>query len=204
MFLILTWPKGKCFPKNSLTADVTWNKCLHAMSSNAPFCTHSVDYLNYLGDNYWKLSFGEVNQWFYGWKIHFTMCISRAVLYDPKIAWRFTSPNDNFKCSYPHSNAFIQLFCWKKNVLLFKAPSAVACVKSNASQWKAMLCDVRFLTVYRRIYEGMSINNQPIPFPMDWDGHDFHALFQYMIYTWVQNCTCIKSFFNKILNVKPG
>ena len=39
------------------------------------------------------------------------------------------------------------------------------------------------------IYEGVSINNQPIPFPMDRDGHDFHALFQYMFYTWVQNCT---------------
>ena len=47
-------------------------------------------------------------------------------------------------------------------------------------------------------YEGVSINNQPIPFPMDRDGHDFHALFQYMFYTWVQNCTRIESFFNKI------
>ena len=50
----------------------------------------------------------------------------------------------------------------------------------------------------------MSINNQPIPFPMDGDSHDFHALFQYMFYTWVQNCTCIESFFNKILTVKHG
>ena len=48
----------------------------------------------------------------------------------------------------------------------------------------------------------MSINNQPIPFLMDRDGHDFHALFQYMFSTWVQNCTRIESFFNKILNVK--
>ena len=30
------------------------------------------------------------------------------------------------------------------------------------------------------VYEGVSINNQPIPFPMDRDGPDFHALFQYM------------------------
>ena len=37
------------------------------------------------------------------------------------------------------------------------------------------------------IYEGESISNQPIPFPIDQDGHDFHALFQYMFYTWVQN-----------------
>ena len=53
-------------------------------------------------------------------------------------------------------------------------------------------------------YEGESISKQPIPLPMDWDGHDFHALFQYMFYTWVQNCTRIASFFNKILNVKHG
>ena len=51
-------------------------------------------------------------------------------------------------------------------------------------------------------YEGVSINNQPIP--MDRDGHDFHALFQYMFYTWVQNCTRIESFFNKLLNAKHG
>ena len=37
---------------------------------------------------------------------------------------------------------------------------------------------------------------------MDRDGHHFHALFQYMFYTWVQNCTRIESVFNKILNVK--
>ena len=53
-------------------------------------------------------------------------------------------------------------------------------------------------------HEGESVSNQPIPFPMDRDGHDFPALFQYMFYTWVQNCTLIGSFFNKILNVKHG
>ena len=47
----------------------------------------------------------------------------------------------------------------------------------------------------------MSINNQPIPFPIDRDSQDFHALFQYMFYTWVQNRTHIETFFNKILNV---
>ena len=61
------------------------------------------------------------------------------------------------------------------------------------------------LTTHSRLlYEGVSINNQPIPFSMARDGHDFHALFQYMFYTWVQNCTRIESFFNKILNVKHG
>ena len=54
------------------------------------------------------------------------------------------------------------------------------------------------------VYEGVSINNQPIPFPMDRDCHDFHALFQYMVYTWVQNYTRIESFFSKILNIKHG
>ena len=33
-----------------------------------------------------------------------------------------------------------------------------------------------------RHYEGVSINNQPIPFPMDRDDHDFRALFQYVFY----------------------
>ena len=32
-------------------------------------------------------------------------------------------------------------------------------------------------------YEGESISNQPKLFPIDRDGHDFHALFQYMFYT---------------------
>ena len=31
--------------------------------------------------------------------------------------------------------------------------------------------------------EGESISNQPIPFPIDRYGHDFHALFRYMFYT---------------------
>ena len=57
-------------------------------------------------------------------------------------------------------------------------------------------------TTFFMHYEGVSINNQPIPFPMDRDGHDFHALFQNKFYTWVQNYTRIESFFNKILNVK--
>ena len=29
-------------------------------------------------------------------------------------------------------------------------------------------------------YEGKSISNQPIPFPIDRDTQNFHALFQYM------------------------
>ena len=45
----------------------------------------------------------------------------------------------------------------------------------------------RFGSSWLFLYEGVPINNQPIPFPIDRDGHDFHALFQYMFYTWVQN-----------------
>ena len=60
------------------------------------------------------------------------------------------------------------------------------------------------LVVLYEKFTRASINNQPIPFPMDRDGYDFHALFQYMFYIWVQNCTRIESFFNKILNVKHG
>ena len=44
-------------------------------------------------------------------------------------------------------------------------------------------------------YEGESVINQPIPFPMDRNGHDFHALLQYMFLTWIQNCTLNESFF---------
>ena len=66
------------------------------------------------------------------------------------------------------------------------------------------LLSIMPVTVKELRYEGLSINKQPVPFPMDQDGHDCHVLFQYMIYTWVQNYTCIESFFNKILNVKHG
>ena len=37
------------------------------------------------------------------------------------------------------------------------------------------------------------MSNQPVPFPMDRDGHNFYALFQYVFYTWVQNCTLTES-----------
>ena len=37
---------------------------------------------------------------------------------------------------------------------------------------------------------------------MDGNGHNFHALFQYMFYTWVQYCTLIELFFNLLLTVK--
>ena len=80
---------------------------------------------------------------------------------------------------------------------------SVNCIKTcfNLSTESTSVLSVSIKSLY---YEGVSINNQPIPFPMDRDGHDFHALFQYMIYTWVQNYTGIESFFNKILNVKHG
>ena len=84
------------------------------------------------------------------------------------------------------------------------------CLPTNTSRYLSLsnihmyICiQTHVNSVYLPTYEGVSINNQPIPFPMDREGHYFHALFQYM-YTWVQNCTRMESFFNKILNVKHG
>ena len=37
----------QCFPKRYFAADVDRSKCLHATSSNAPFCTQYVDDVNY-------------------------------------------------------------------------------------------------------------------------------------------------------------
>ena len=34
--------------------------------------------------------------------------------------------------------------------------------------------------IFLKTYEGKSISSQPIPFPIDRDTQDFHALFQYM------------------------
>ena len=80
------------------------------------------------------------------------------------------------------------------------------CLRWYSRIWRSDINDLIYSSVGFPFYEGVSINNQPISFPMDRAGHDFHALFQYRIYTctWVQNYTCIESFFNKILNVKYG
>ena len=37
----------QCFPKNSSAADVMRSNCVHATPSNAPFCMHYVDDMNY-------------------------------------------------------------------------------------------------------------------------------------------------------------
>ena len=76
------------------------------------------------------------------------------------------------------------------------------CSEHFVPQYYIVKTEICFVYIIRGIRG--RVNNQPIPFPMDRDGHDFHALFQYMFYTWVQNCTRIESFFNKILNVKHG
>ena len=83
------------------------------------------------------------------------------------------------------------LFCPLAHVSKRRARFDEDCLKS---WWK----------VSPEMNEGESKSNQPIPFSIDRDGHHFHALFLYMFYTWVQNCTLIQSFFNKILNVKHG
>ena len=45
---------------------------------------------------------------------------------------------------------------------------------------RVVLFTDRFGFFYTQSYEGKSIDNQPIPFPIDRDTQDFHALFQYM------------------------
>ena len=50
---------------------------------------------------------------------------------------------------------------------------------SDSYNIKKMACRTIILLLRGRV------SNQPIPFPMDRDGHDFHALFQYMFLTWV-------------------
>ena len=52
---------------------------------------------------------------------------------------------------------------------------------STTTFWTSLFPIAGYLVSF--YYEGVSINNQPIPFLMDRDGHDFHALFQYMFYT---------------------
>ena len=37
----------QCFPKNYFPGDVDRSKCIHATSSNALFCTHYIDDMNY-------------------------------------------------------------------------------------------------------------------------------------------------------------
>ena len=57
------------------------------------------------------------------------------------------------------------IFSVEKIYYLHKAASAVGCVKPNASQWEATLRDdVRFPTVYRRIYrlKFLTLSNQTL------------------------------------------
>ena len=54
------------------------------------------------------------------------------------------------------------------------------------------------------VYEGESISNQPIQFPIDRNGHDFHVFVSIHVLYVGTNCTLIEPFFNQILNVKHG
>ena len=65
------------------------------------------------------------------------------------------------KCAVKRSEA-LSLPC--KRVLMI--------VRSDCTNAEVALNKVIFQT-----YEGESISNQPIPFPMDRDGHDFQGLF---------------------------
>ena len=61
--------------------------------------------------------------------------------------------------------------------------------------WTAAHISVGYIYTQTSFIEGEPKGNQPILYRMDRDGHDFHALFQYVYYKWVQNCTLIESFF---------
>ena len=52
-------------------------------------------------------------------------------------------------------------------------------VKKNQPNLFLVEIDLFFFDVIA-LYEGKSISNQPIPFPIDRDTQNFHALFQYM------------------------
>ena len=67
-------------------------------------------------------------------------------------------------------------------------PSLTFCgkkTKKNNKKNKRSKCSLQLVIYTLKLkvvtnYEGKSISNQPIPFPIDRDTQDFHALFQYM------------------------
>ena len=68
---------------------------------------------------------------------------------------RFTSPNQNFECSYPHSNVLLQFRLKLKGC----KPHNAACHPTKLD----MINDVKlFLTVYRMIYclQFLTLSNQ--------------------------------------------
>ena len=91
-------------------------------------------------------------------------CVSGAVKRDFRTyIRRYTSPNENFENGYPHSNALLTFSHQKGSEQYFVAPICPAsassikpiasCIYSPVNQCKATLRnDVRFPTVYRRIY----------------------------------------------------
>ena len=46
-FIMTIFTFLQCFQKNSFAGDVVRNKCLHEASSNAGFCMHYIEYVNY-------------------------------------------------------------------------------------------------------------------------------------------------------------
>ena len=71
---------------------------------------------------------------------------------------------------YPQIGISLAFALRLQNSWIFAPSISKVCV--SIIRWWALI----------RSYEGESISNQPIPFPMDRDGHDFHALFQYMFF----------------------
>ena len=99
--------------------------------------------------------------------------ISGAVKRDFRTYIRqYTSPNENFEYGYPHSNALFTFSLQKDSEMYFVAPIHPASqLQKNACQLHIFTCqpmkarlrnDVRFPTVYRRIYSRkfMTLSNQ--------------------------------------------
>ena len=69
----------------------------------------------------------------------------------------------------------IQPHCWHRKTWWWNEHME----KATAVKWKAFKAWKNGKGT-RASYEGKSISNQPIPFPIDRDTQDFHASFQYM------------------------
>ena len=54
------------------------------------------------------------------------------------------------------------------------------CTSSVDPNYLLHLIRINTICLMGKNYEGKSISNQSIPFPIDRDTQDFHALFQYM------------------------
>ena len=99
-----------------------------------------------------KLSFGEEKRRVYGWKSCFTVTHQLSSETQFPTIRRFTSPNDNFQYSYPHSNALLHIVTFQTALFCTTRKCCQQC-KTRCQPMKSDLRnDVIFPTVIRRIY----------------------------------------------------